>query len=214
MQTKTVYIKIDQNIVIRKRIVMLQDIASIECTGEKALRDIKKMELFEFADTKQTKEKREIQVFSILKVIQLIHERYPDADVQSLGEADFIVEYIPEDPAKAWDITKSAILCVILFFGAAFTIMTFNNDVAVPEVFHRFYYQVTGTIAEGVTPLEVFYCVGLGVGILVFFNHIGKKKVTPDPTPVQVQMRKYEQDVDTTFIEDSGRKGSSIDVDD
>ena len=63
------------------------------------------------------------------------------------------------------------------------------------------------------TELEIFYCLGLPVGILIFFNHAGKKKVTPDPTPIQVQMRKYEQDVDTTFIEEAARKGNSLDVD-
>ena len=63
------------------------------------------------------------------------------------------------------------------------------------------------------TELEISYCIGVTVGILVFFNHVGKKKLTPDPTPIQVQLRKYEQDVDTTFIENSGRGGTEVDVD-
>ena len=45
-----------------------------------------------------------------------------------------------------------------------------------------------------------------------FFNHVGRKKITPDPTPLQVEMRKYENDIDTTFIENSSRGGSNIDV--
>ena len=44
------------------------------------------------------------------------------------------------------------------------------------------------------------------------FNHIGKKKITSDPTPIQVEMRKYEKDVDTAFIENAGRKGHEHDV--
>ena len=43
-------------------------------------------------------------------------------------------------------------------------------------------------------------------------NHIGKKKITSDPTPIQVEMRKYEKDIDTTFIENAGRKGHEHDV--
>ena len=92
-------------------------------------------------------------------------------------------------------------------------IMTFNNDVSVPEVFDKFYTQVTGQEASGPTILEICYCIGLPLGILVFYNHIGRKKITDDPTPVQVSMRKYEQDVDTTYMEDSSREGKSIDVD-
>ena len=61
--------------------------------------------------------------------------------------------------------------------------------------------------------LQVGYCIGLAVGIIIFFNHFGKKKITKDPTPIQVQMRKYANDIDTVFIENAGRKGNNIDVD-
>ena len=90
--------------------------------------------------------------------------------------------------------------------------MAFNNDVGVSEVFAKFYAQVTGVTTDGFTELEVFYSLGMAVGILVFFNHVGRKKITHDPTPIQIEMRKYEQDVDTTFIENSSRGGKSIDV--
>ncbi len=49
---------------------------------------------------------------------------------------------------------------------------------------------------------------------MVFYNHVGRKKITDDPTPIQAAMRKYEQDVDTAYIETSSRKGKNIDVDD
>ena len=90
--------------------------------------------------------------------------------------------------------------------------MAFNNDVGVADVFAKFYQQVMGTKSSGFTELEIFYSIGLAFGILVFFNHVGKKKITHDPTPLQIEMRKYENDVDTTFIENSSRGGSSIDV--
>ena len=70
-----------------------------------------------------------------------------------------------------------------------------------------------GKESDGVTELEIFYAIGMPIGIMVFYNHIGKKKVTHDPTPIQVEMRKYEQDVDTTFIKNASREGKSIDVD-
>lgn len=104
-------------------------------------------------------------------------------------------------------------MCVILFFGAAFTIMTFIKDVSADEVFEQFYMRLTGTASTGITPLEVSFCIGLAVGIMVFYNHVGRKKITDDPTPIQVAMRTYEEDVDTAFIENSSRKGKSHDVD-
>ena len=107
---------------------------------------------------------------------------------------------------------KTFLLCIVIFFGSAFTIMAFNNDVGVSEVFAKFYMQVMGKETSGFTELEVFYSIGIAFGILVFFNHVGRKKITPDPTPLQVEMRKYENDIDTTFIENSSRGGSNIDV--
>ena len=53
----------------------------------------------------------------------------------------------------------------------------------------------------------------LTVGILIFFNHFGKKRFTVDPTPMEVQMRLYENDIQTTLVEDYARKGEEIDVD-
>ena len=107
---------------------------------------------------------------------------------------------------------KVVVMVVVIFLGAAYTIMAFNNDVSVGEVFDRFYQQVMGKEKPKVSEIEIFYCLGLAVVIFVFFNDFGKKKITSDPTPIQVEMRKYEQDVDMTFIENAGRKGHEHDV--
>ena len=47
----------------------------------------------------------------------------------------------------------------------------------------------------------------------MFFNHVGHKKITHDPTPIQIEMRKYETDLDTAFINNAERRGHSVDVD-
>ena len=49
---------------------------------------------------------------------------------------------------------------------------------------------------------------------MIFYNHVGRKKLSDDPTPVQVAMRTYEEDVDTAYIENCSRRGESHDVDD
>ncbi len=210
----TLYLKIDQNIVVQDYQVYLQDIASMECTSEAVLRQLKQKKIYTFQEKDTPKKKKNrIQVFSVLKIIQSIHEEYPDLEVQNIGEADFIVECQADvTENKMLDLIKTAVLCVVIFFGAAFTIMTFNNDVAVADVFSQLYTQIIGRESDGVTEIEICYAIGMPIGIMIFYNHIGKKKVTHDPTPIQVEMRKYEQDVDKTFIENAGREGKSIDV--
>ena len=100
----------------------------------------------------------------------------------------------------------------ITFAGAAFSIMTFNNDVNTTTLFGQIYELVMGSPTDGFTVLEFMYCVGLIVGILIFFNHFGGNKFDVDPTPLEVEMRLYENDIQTTLIENYSRKGQELDV--
>ena len=47
----------------------------------------------------------------------------------------------------------------------------------------------------------------------MFFNHFGKKKFSVDPTPLEVQMRTYENEIQTTLVENASRKGEELDAD-
>ena len=149
---------------------------------------------------------------SITKVVEEIHSFYPKLTVVSLGETDVIMEYRSKEPEPFMQGAKTGFLCVLLFVGAAFAIMAFHNDISITELFDRFYLQVMGSKKPAVSPLEIAYSIGLAVGILFFYNHFGKKKLTHDPTPIQVEMRKYEKDVDTAIIENGARRGENLDV--
>ena len=87
-----------------------------------------------------------------------------------------------------------------------------NNDVDVTKLFSQLHELVTGQETSGFTILEITYSIGITVGILIFFNHFGKKRFTVDPTPMEVQMRLYENDIQTTLVEDSARKGAELDA--
>ena len=61
--------------------------------------------------------------------------------------------------------------------------------------------------------LEICYSIGIALGILIFFNHFGKKRFSVDPTPMEVEMRLYENDIQTTLIENYSRQGKEVNVD-
>jgi stage V sporulation protein AA len=90
--------------------------------------------------------------------------------------------------------------------------MAFNNDVQVHEVFVQIFKLVTGHENDGFSVLEGGYCIGLGAGILIFYNHFGKKKLSKDPTPLEIEMRLYENDINNTLIDGVKRKNEHIDV--
>ena len=203
------YLKIDQNIEVDHVDVRLGDVAKLECTDAAVRNRLKTLKILKIQAEKSNR-----YVFSVLKIVELIHEIYPDLEIQNMGESDFIVDYESSEYARdRWSFLKVVLVCVTVFIGSAFSIMTFNNDVGVTQVFSQVYQLVMGQASDGFTMLEAMYSVGIAVGILVFYNHVGGKRITKDPTPMEVQMRQYEDDVNMTLIEGCNRKETSIDVD-
>lgn len=210
-ENSTIYIKADKNIEVTKPDVTLGDVLSIECANAAVLSRVKTLKLLKFHHTDKKNQNR--TAVSILKVIACIHEVYPGAEIQNEGEQDFIVTLEEQKtPGGFVHWTKVLLVVVISFIGAAFSIMAFNNDVDVTKLFGQVYELITGTKSDGFTVLELTYCLGLIIGILVFFNHFGKKKFTVDPTPMEVEMRLYENDIQTTLLETYSRKEKELDV--
>lgn len=207
-----VYIKADRNIEVDHPDVRLEDVLQIECVQPNILAKIKSLRLLKFHPADDKKQHRE--AVSILKVISCIHQEYPGIQIENYGENDFIVTYESgKTPGKAVHWLKAALVILISFFGAAFSTMAFNNDVDVSKMFGQIYEQLTGTVSDGFTILELTYSIGLVIGILTFFNHFGKKRFSVDPTPMEVEMRLYENDIQTTLIENFSRKGQELDAD-
>ena len=209
--SETVYIKADRNVEVTKAEVTLGDVVTMECANPSVVPKLNTIKLLKFHHTDKKHQNR--TTVSILRVIECIHEQFPNMDVQSMGEADFIVTYEEQQTAGgAVHLMKVVGVVIISFIGAAFSIMAFNNDVGTTKMFSQIYELVTGKTNSGFTILELTYCIGLTIGILTFFNHFGKKKFSVDPTPMEVEMRLYENDIQTTLIETYSRKEKELDV--
>ena len=212
------YVKIDQNVKVNKKKVLLSDIASIHCANYEVQKELSNIMVLS-VDANDTK----TYTMTFLKIVELIHRKKRDVIVMNEGENEFIIEYIPpgndkfgnkKSPKnKGLEYIKAALVCIVAFVGSAFTIMTFNMDVDVSDLFDKIYFWFMGIEKQGEpTLLEFSYCIGLPIGILVFFNHFSRKKLTSDPTPIHIEMRNYEKDINNAIIEDSSREGKTIDV--
>lgn len=202
MSSETLYLKIDRNVRAKQPQVMLKDIASIRCSDRAAENRVKVLRL----PTEIIRGPGRY-VFSVLDVIEVIQKEFPNMEINNLGEADFIITVEDENKlsdALSWG--KTVCVCLLAFFGAAFSIMAFNNDIGITALFGRLYETFTGETSDGFTLLELTYSIGVGLGILVFFHHFARKKNLSDPTPLEIEMRTYEDDVDTTLIESGNRK--------
>lgn len=203
------YIKIDQNVEVDHQHIVLGDIAKLTSSDKKMVGRLKAMTIINVKEKKFGR-----YIVSLLAVIEKIHEVYPQLEIVNIGEADFVLTY--QEPKKlnvALEGLKIVFICLASFFGAAFTIMTFNNDVGTADLFVHFYEEMTGESSNGFTILEITYSIGIAVGMIGFFNHFMGRKLTTDPTPLEVEMKIYENDINEMLIDSCSRKESMIDVD-
>lgn len=208
MQDGKLYLKIEQNVEICNTKVFLQDVGKLYSTDKKMVHELNKTEVL----TIKSKENVKYMV-SVLKIIEVIHKKYPDAEIVNLGEKDFVLSYvIPGKKHEWWEYCKAALVCLIIGIGAAFSIMTFNTDVSVSDVFDKCYQLFLGEGATSNGIVELSYSIGMPIGVCVFFNHFSRKASKNDPTPLQVEMRIYEEEVNKAMIKNSAREGKTIDA--
>lgn len=142
-------------------------------------------------------------IITIIEIINKIWESYPNCDIQSVGDPDIVIEYQPKPtkPKDVWEWVKVIGVCIIIFAGACIAIMTYNTDTSLGKTFIILNQMFTGEEVEQPFLFTIPYSIGITVGIIIFFNHIGFRKITEDPTPMQVEMKKYENDVEDCEIE-------------
>jgi len=140
---------------------------------------------------------------SVMEIIKVIKKQYPDYTVNNVGETETLVDYKPQKSADnsylKW--SKIAFVTLVLFAGSATAIMSFHSDAQMPDIFKKFYEIIFGRKTDRPLIIDIPYSIGLAVGIIVFFNHFLGKKITEDPTPIEVEMSLYESDVADTVID-------------
>lgn len=206
MKSDVVYLKLEQDCQVVNRKILIRDVAEIIVSDNNLQKEIGNIVLYTVKGDKNQK-----LIFSAMKIIELIQKQHPGILIENIGEPEFIVEYkIPVQPKKIWECLKTIVLALIVFFGAAFTIMTFNTDVSVEDVFALFYRLVMGEEEQHGSIMEIAYSVGIAIGVLGFYNHFSANQNHDDPTPIHIEMRTYEEEMNKAIIGDASREGKMI----
>ena len=204
--SETIYIKANDCVEVEYPSVIFSDFLTLYCKDKKIENDIKNMNFYRFDKQGQI-------VVSILKVIEFLQEQYPSYRIENLGEEDFIIEYkITSKNEKLKESLSTLFICLVAFFGGGYAIMAYNTDIGSKELFTYISMLFIGNAKQGVMLLSIFYSIGLGLGMVLFFNHIGNRRLSNEPTPLEIQMRLYEKDMGTTIIKDKNRRGESLEV--
>ncbi len=206
MANVNVYLKCDRNVEVQVPDAFISDLGQLRCSDNTVAAKLKAIKAHHFE-----KNGAKRCVISTLHLVKLMEEVCPNITVNIVGETDVLLEWVDVNKHKSWQQWLKAIMvCMVCFFGTAFTIMAYHNEIEIHKVFTEVYTMVMNKEPGGINILEVSYSIGLGVGIIVFFNHIGGRRITKDPTPIEVAMRNYEEDVDKALIATAGREGKEI----
>ena len=189
-----IYIKPAKKISARGK-VTIGDIADVETSHDIAKR-IKNTKILEVTEDK-------CYLVSVIDITAKINAVFPGHTINNVGEIDTIVEYDSpkRHPNTLWLWCKVAVVTLLLAAGSATAIMSFHSDAQMSKVFENYYYIFFGEHIRNPAVIHLPYAIGLAVGIIVFFNHFTGKKLTNDPTPIEVEMSTYEKDVTDNIID-------------
>ncbi|USB34720.1 stage V sporulation protein AA [Paenibacillus sp. YPG26] len=195
----TVYLRLRKNVRLHEgRVIRLGDIAQILAPGdsEEELQQL-------IMDRPEQKDGNRI-IIDMLQIIGRIHTLMPGCVVEHIGEPHTLVEIAGKE--KKPSVLLFIMVWLLLFFGSALTIMNFHADVSMQEVQIRIVEMVTGKRNEHPYVFQAAYSVGIGLGMIIFFNHIFKKKWNEEPTPLEVEMFLYQENLNHYVITEEYKK--------
>ncbi|WP_394232841.1 stage V sporulation protein AA [Niallia oryzisoli] len=190
---KTVYIRLRNRVFVRpNEKIYLKDITQI--IAEDVLqRQLNQLLIYSISD-----QDRNIIIIDVMKVIAEIAKFDASIEVQVVGPSQTIVEVIFKK--KKVSLFLFVLTWFLLFFGSMLTIMNFHEDVSMQSVHQKLYKMITGQDNEKPLLFQIPYSIGLGLGMIIFFNHVFKKRLNEEPSPLEVEMFNYQQDLDQYVI--------------
>lgn len=200
----TIYLKpVKKATIISKKYVTIQDITDLH--GPKEI--IK--DLYPLVVMNLPEDKNKDYLVSILDIIKVIQNYNDELVVYNLGESDTIINFVKDVKKENIFATfiKVVFVAAVLITGSAVAIMAFHTDTQLPKVFTNFYFLLLGNNDYQPYLIEIPYSIGLAIGISVFFNHFSKIKYTNDPTPIEVELKLYENQVEDSIINVLKEKG-------
>lgn len=183
--------------VAERKDIYVKDIAEV-FAPDNLLKKIKNIKLLEIKS-----DEKKNYLITIIDVISAIDKALPGHTINNVGEMDTIIEYSPKKQKenKFLKVLKIIFVTIILAGGSSTAIMSFHSDAQMATVFENYYYIFFNEKIENPIIIDLPYSLGLALGIIVFFNHFSGKKITDDPTPIEVEMSVYESEVTDNIID-------------
>ena len=170
--------------------ILLKDLADI--SAEEGI----KQNLENLVYPIDTREKNNILI-SAISIISFIKKKFHNVDLIVVGKTDVLINFVDEKADRdRYKIVRVILVCFLLFIGSITAIINFHSDVDMKQAHKVIYKVITGVETDKLLLLQIPYSLGIGVGMAVFFNNVFSKKINEEPTPLEMEMYTYRQNVD------------------
>lgn len=177
--------------------VLLGDVAELYCADRRLMEKCMQIPLVEVKEGKYGR-----YLVSVRDVIEVIGRRFPGVEVVPLGDPEMVLEYAKRSKGHTWlKYSKTAVVSLIVFVGSAFTIMTFLAEANVPGLLARVRENFDVKTLVGQRGMEISFSLGIGLGMIFYFNHFGRWRLQQEPTPMEMELHQYMEDVEETVLE-------------
>lgn len=148
-------------------------------------------------------------VIDLLQIVERIRREAKDVSVEAYGDPQVLI-MVADKPVKPRYVML-ALSWLLLFFGAGLAIMNFHTDVSMKEVHIRIVELITGERVDHPLWFQIPYSLGIGLGMILFFNHIFRKRFNEEPNPLEVELYMYQENMNAYVIADEIRKQADYD---
>ncbi|RUS48117.1 stage V sporulation protein AA [Cohnella sp. AR92] len=196
----TVYLRLRRRIVVKQAAeIRLGDIARIVSEPE-IERNLKEVVLHRVKP-----EDGDRLIVDMLHIVRLIRQEAPGLTIESYGEPHVLIEIAKDGEVKPRRAALT-LAWLLLFFGSGMTIINFHADVNMPVVQRRVIELLTGHGDRHPWLFQIPYSIGLGLGMMLFFNRLFRKRRSDEPNPLEVEMFMYQENVNHYVITEEFRK--------
>jgi stage V sporulation protein AA len=200
LDSKVVYIRMRRRVVITPRsVVTLGDVARLVADDALANR-LKSLQLHRVSDKDGN-----MLLIDMIQVVKAIRDSEQGLVIETFGEPHVLIEITPAGKVKPRKLLL-VMAWLLLFFGSGMAMMNFHADVNMPAVQRRITELITSRSAPHPWLFQIPYSIGVGLGMLLFFNRLLRKRLNDEPNPLEVEMFMYQENVNHYVITEEYRK--------
>lgn len=178
--------------------VYIRNIGKVYANDERIKKNIENLKIY------NKKQEENWDYIDSMEVVKKVGEYNPDIQVNLLGADDVLLELKSKEKRNGvFEFFKVSLICILLLFGTGLAIVFFHEDVNMAKSIEKLYYTFTGKKDSNPFIMTIPYTMGLGLGMLVFFNRIisSSKRRKKELGPMEIELYLYDADMEESMLE-------------